>query len=78
MPFGSRVHVKSSTDMDKFPFLIKDDKRDYIGNPRQDSMVIDDVLVDNFEDDQCSNDVVQKNSSHLSALVSCKMPVYDV
>lgn len=56
VPLGSRVHVKSSTDMDKFPFLIKDDKRDYIGNPRQDSMVIDDVLVDNFERGQFTLD----------------------
>ena len=69
MPLGSRLHVNSSTDVDKFHFLIKDDKRDHVRNSRQDSVVIDYVFIDNFEDDQCSYDVVQKNSSHLSALV---------
>lgn len=79
MPLGSRCHVKSSTDMDNFPLcFINDDKRDYVGNSKQDSVVLDCVVTDSFEDDQCSNDVFQKNSSHLSALVSCKMPVYEL
>ena len=56
----------------------KDDKRDYLGTSKQESVVIDCVVPDSFEDDHCSNDDVKKNSSHCCAVVSCKMPVYEV
>ena len=56
----------------------KDDKRDFLGTSKQESVVIDCVVPDSFEDDHCSNDDVKKNSSHCSAVVSCKMPVYEV
>ena len=56
----------------------KDDKRDYLGTSKQESVVIDCVVPGSFEDDHCSNDDVKKNSSYCSAVVSCKMPVYKV
>lgn len=40
-----------------FPlFLIKDDKMDYVGNSKKDYVVLGYVVVESFEDDQCSND----------------------
>lgn len=60
------------------PFFIKDDKRDYVGNSKQDFVVLDCVVAGSFEDDRCSSDVVRKNPSHLNALVRCKMLVYEV
>lgn len=78
VPLGSKCYVNSSADMDNFTFTKKDDKRDYLGTSKQDSVVIDCVVPDSFEDDHCSNDDVKKNSSHRSAVVSCKMPVYEV
>lgn len=61
MPLGSRCHVNSSIVMDNFPhlfflFFIKDDKRDYVGNSKQDYVVLGCVVAESFEDEQCSND----------------------
>lgn len=59
------------------PLFIKDDKWDYVGNSKQDYVVLGCVVADSFEDDQCSNDA-EKWGKGLNGLVNqlltCEWP----